>query len=311
MKKTFFRLLGVVLFGIILHKIDLSKAIGILLSDIRPGYLLAAMFFILLQVSLKAYRWNYLKKSQKMRFSLKDSFLMYLSSLYLGIITPGRVGEFSKILYLKKKGYSMAKSSVSVVIDRLGDLIFLVLVGIGGMFFFSGIFNKELRLISYFLVILLIVFIVFIINKKISKKILRKIFMILIPNKHHNKVNSAPKEFYLETKKIKTRDFVMTALITVITFILYYIMTFLLALSLNIKIPFLYLSICVTVSMFITIMPISIVGIGTRDLTLIGLFSFLNISKEAAVAFSTLILLMNVFIAFVGLICWFKKPLTT
>ena len=171
MKKTFFRLLGIVLFGIILFKIDLSKAIGILLSDIRPGYLLAAMFFILLQVSLKAYRWNYLKKRQKMRFSLKDSFLMYLSSLYLGIITPGRVGEFSKILYLKKKGHGMAKSSVSVVIDRLGDLIFLVLVGIGGMFFFSGIYNKEFRLISYFLVILLIVFIVSIINKKCTLKV--------------------------------------------------------------------------------------------------------------------------------------------
>lgn len=310
MKKTIFRLLGIALFIVILFKIDFTKAISIL-SKIRLEYLLLAMLFIFLQIALKAYRWNYLKKRQKMKFSLTNSSLMYFSSLYLGIITPGRIGELSKIFYLKKEGHGIAKSSVSVVMDRLNDLIYLILVGIGGMMFFSGIFNKELKLILYSLTILLIIFVILIINRNVRGIILRRIFMILVPNKYHKKVSSFLKEFYSEVKKIKTKGFITTALITIASFILYYIMAFMLAISLNINISFFYLSICVTISAFITMIPISIVGIGTRDLTLIGLFSFLSINQETAVAFSLLILLMNVFVAIIGLISWFKKPLAT
>ena len=61
----------------------------------------------------------------EIKYSLKDSFLMYCSGLYLGVVTPGRMGEIAKALYLKKDGYSMGKSLVGAVLDRLADFIFL------------------------------------------------------------------------------------------------------------------------------------------------------------------------------------------
>ena len=40
--------------------------------------------------------------TQKIYYSIKDAFLIYGSSSLLGLVTPGKIGDFSKIAYLKK-----------------------------------------------------------------------------------------------------------------------------------------------------------------------------------------------------------------
>jgi len=84
---------------------------------------------------------------------------------------------------------------------------------------------------------------------------------------------------------------------------------YILALGINIHIPFSYLVFAVTMAGFISLIPISISGIGTRDAALILLFAPFAILKEQAIVFSTLILLMFLFAAVIGLICWFIKPI--
>jgi len=57
-------------------------------------YIFTAMivaFFVLL---IKAYRWQLLMIKQDINISLLNSILVYSASLYHGIITPGRIGEF-------------------------------------------------------------------------------------------------------------------------------------------------------------------------------------------------------------------------
>ena len=47
-----------------------------------------------------------------------------MSSIYVGIVTPGRIGEFVKAFYLKSnKGISISKgiSSVLIVIDFINQ----------------------------------------------------------------------------------------------------------------------------------------------------------------------------------------------
>ena len=124
--KKYSFLLGLVLFIIILSKSNLS---GIFqnIKNINPFYLILASLVSFPMLFNKALCWNYIKRQQGIKYNLKNSFLMYCSGLYIGILTPGRLGEIAKALYLKKDGYSTGKSLVSAILDRLTDFVFLLI----------------------------------------------------------------------------------------------------------------------------------------------------------------------------------------
>ena len=122
--KKYSYLFGIFLFIIILAKIDLGSIL-VNIKNVKLSYLALAALFSFPILLVKSYCWNYLKKKQNIYYSQKESFLMYGVGLYIGSVTPGRVGETSRILYLKRDGHSMGKSLVSLILDRMSDFIFL------------------------------------------------------------------------------------------------------------------------------------------------------------------------------------------
>jgi len=306
-KSFVLKLIGIALFMFILTKIDL-KSFFSLLKNINLYYFIGAALIAFPILFIKAYRWNYLKKAQKINYKLSDSILMYGAGIYIGLLTPGRVGDFIKVLYLKNDGNSAGKSFVSVFIDRLADLLFLMVFGYIGMFFFIHLFRKQVYLLSSLFAAVLLIIIFAATNKKIVKKILKKIFNFLIPAKHKEKIKVNFNDFYRDLKILNKKSIIKVSLLTVLVWLVYFFQMFLLAKALSIDISFVYLAVCACIAGLITLIPISISGIGTRDITLIVLFSFLSISRESAVAVSMLILSMSVVMAIIGLACWLKKP---
>jgi hypothetical protein len=233
---------------------------------------------------------------------------MYGAGLYLGILTPGRMGEIAKALYLKKDGYSMGKSLVSAVLDRLTDFTFLLAFLLFGSLFFLTLFQKQVLI---FVLGIIIAIILFVVSLKIglAKWFLNKIFQIFIPLKYQKSWKINFQDFINDLKIYKLKHYVVIFLITIFSWAFYYLQMYLLARGVGLNIPFLYLAISVTVAGFITLIPVSISGIGTRDAALIILFSPFLIAKEQIIAYSTLILLMVAWGALIGLICWLIKPI--
>jgi uncharacterized protein (TIRG00374 family) len=63
-----------------------------------------------------------------------DSYLIYMGSLFWGTVTPGRVGDFMKVLYLKRdRAMSIGKGMSSVLVDRVFDLYILLILGCLGL----------------------------------------------------------------------------------------------------------------------------------------------------------------------------------
>jgi len=145
-------------------------------------------------------------------------------------------------------------------------------------------------------------------KKELAKRLIRKIFWFFIPSKYKEKIKINFNDFYNDLKVLNRKRIFKVSLITVLVWIIYFIQIFLLANALSISISFVYLSICAAIAGLITLIPISISGIGTRDITLIVLFSFLGINRESAVAISMLILFISILMALIGLACWLKKP---
>lgn len=305
--KKYSFLIGIVLFIIILSRVNLEEIFQNI-KEINPFYLILAILINFPMLINKTLCWNYLKRRQGIKYKLKDSFLMYYSGLFIGILTPGRLGEITKALYLKKDGYSMGKSLVSAILDRFTDFVFLlVFLFIGSLFLVTG-FQKQIFIIVLGIIIVIILFIIFL-KIGLIKWLLNKIFQIFIPEKYQKSWQINFQDFINDLKIYKLKEYLIIFIITTLSWVFYYSQMYILAKGTNLNIPFLYLAVSVTIAGFVTLIPVSISGIGTRDAALIFLFSPFLIPKEQVIIFSALILLMTLFAALIGFICWLIKPI--
>jgi glycosyltransferase 2 family protein len=296
------------LFIIILFRADLGTILQNI-KDVRPFYLVIGALFGMPILIIKSFCWNYLKKKQNIHYSFKDSFLMYGAGLYIGGVTPGRIGEVSRAFYLKKDGHSFGKSLVSIILERLADFtILLTFIFIGSLFLLK-IFRQQI-LICLAIVLFSIFIIVLSLKARLIKSGIKKIFSIFIPNRHQKSWKLNFQDFISDIKVYKIRDYVFVFLITAISWIFYCVEIYIIAQSVNITtVPFLHLSVIVVMVGLITLIPISISGIGTRDAALILFLTPFLIPKEQIIVFSSLILLIYLFHTFIGFVCWLIKPI--
>jgi len=295
------------LFLIILSRINIGKLFQNI-EKINPLYLILAFLTTIPTIVNKAICWNYIKRQQGIKYSLKDSLLMYYSGIYLGFITPGKLGELAKAVYLKKDGHSLGKSLVSVVLDRASDIIFLLAFIFVGSLFYLSMFQKQVLILISGLIISVVLLLVFI-KIGLVKWALIKAFNILVPEKYKKSWQINSQDFINNLKIYKLKHYSVIFAITIFSWLFYYLQMDLLAHGLGMKIPFVYLAVSVTAAGLITLIPVSLFGIGTRDATLILLFSPFLIPKEQIIVFSALILLLTTAVSLMGLIAWLIKPI--
>jgi len=306
--KQVYRIIGVLIFVYILLSIDLNEILRTLYHA-NLKYIIFAILLILVVTAVKSLRWQLLLKMQRINYSLRDCFIMYYIALYIGSVTPGRVGEFTKVLFLKNDGHSMSKSVFSVFMDRIFDIVLLSGVSFVSIFAFITFFDNidMFSLIIYLLLIFAIVLLLM--NKSFIVSLIKFAHGIPYFKKYAEFFETQMTEFIQEFEKLNLNNISLTFLITIIAWVIYYVLVYSLALAIDINISFLYLIACISFSAIITLLPISISGIGTRDAILIFLFSKVGLSSESAVAFSIMILGVYVFNGVIGFFAWMKYPI--
>ncbi|MDO8669164.1 MAG: lysylphosphatidylglycerol synthase transmembrane domain-containing protein [Candidatus Buchananbacteria bacterium] len=307
-KKNWYHFIGILIFlYIIFYKIDVFE-IGKVIRHVDLKLIILGILLSFIMFLIQAWRWNYLKKIQNINYSFKDSFLIYGSGIYFGTITPGRLGDLIKILYLKEAGHSTGKSAVSVIADRLADLLFLLAIGYLSMLFFAKFFIKEIIIIT--IIALLVTIATIILKSNLLKNAINRLFSYIIPEKYKKLLTLNIRDMTNDFKAYRFKNYLTLFTVTTIAWFLYYLQMFLLAKSINLgDITFTYLAMSVTIAAIVTLLPISVYGLGTRDATLLFLFSLIGINPEKTITLSILILLVSLFYALIGLICWLKKPL--
>ena len=306
--KWVIRLTGLIIFCIILVRIDIPATVQILLGA-NVILVILALLSIFPQIFLKAWRWHVLMKMQNITYPWKEAAIVYFAGLFLGTITPGRLGDFIKVQYLREEGYSFGKSLLSVLLDRFYDLAALILVGYISIIYFIQRFSDRIFIFSTILILLPVLGVLLYITGVVDNNRITGITAALSPKRYRNIVAKTLHDFFVDFSSLKTIPLVYAFILTIATWTLYFIMSYLFALSVSIPIDFFYLAGCVSIAGFITLLPVSISGIGTRDATFILLFGYAGISSESAVAYSALILLMYVMTGFIGFRAWQKKPI--
>jgi uncharacterized protein (TIRG00374 family) len=310
--KWFFRLIGIAIFAFILvYKIDLKETLSVF-QHLNPFYLFSAIIIMIIASTIKPYRWQYILKTIGINYSFWKTYKLYFIGLFMGIITPARLGEAGKILYLKKDRHPLDKSLISIVIDRFADITYLISFGFIGLFFFFYLFKNLIISVAIIAVVGAILFLLIIKNKG-AKIILKKAVFFLAPAKYKQKLQKSFSEFIKILKLYKLKNYFAIFIITIFCWLPSYVAVYFLAKSVGItRVSFLYLAVSITVTSLITLLPISISGIGTRETVLLLLLIPFSISSEQIVSFSLLIFLTNfIIIPLIGFYCWLINPLPT
>jgi uncharacterized protein (TIRG00374 family) len=303
------RLIGIILLIFVVARVDLSS-VASTITKVNLWYLALAIALNIPLIFFKSWRWQSLLKMQDVDYGLRQAFPAYLSGIYLGLVTPGRLGEFSRVLYLTNdKELSLGEAFSSVLVDRLCDIYLLVIVSCFGFITFSPAGETILAVI---VPLLLIAISILFLSRRLGKRLTGLVYKVKLFERFRRKIDTSVDQFYWGVERITRRKLVFPLLLTLAAYGIYFSQCYLLVLSLNLPLSFFYVAICMAVASLVALIPISISGIGTRDATLIALFSLQNIAAESALSYSLLVLFTFYICGGVmGAVAWQIKPLRT
>ena len=123
--------------------------------DISSALLIVGLDFLVLYI--KTLRWGVLLSVKKQDIKNVAPLRLYYCNIigaFFGTFTPGRLGEFGKVYYLRQKNdipYELALGSS--IVDRLFDLLFIVIVVLG--FILANSFGAITASVSIFFALIL------------------------------------------------------------------------------------------------------------------------------------------------------------
>jgi len=303
--------IGIAVFLVILVNLD-TRAILTALLSVNYYYLIAALLVNGLIVVIKAKKWKIIVDSIRSGFSLWQSIIGFLVGFSLSTLTPAKVGDAARFLYVRNESCTTGMALSTVVIDRIIDLVLLFAFGIIAMIAFSIIRGVEILSGGLLLVLAgAIVFGIYAISRKnYMEKILRPFFGVFVPPRYRNQVSGYFNDFYsgLEQFLASPGKVIRCLVAGIVSWLLAVVYAVLLGMSIGIDVGY-YMFLVIPIISVVDLLPISVSGIGTRDATLLYLFGIIGIAPETVVAFSILYLVFSYwFIALVGLLFWFLYP---
>lgn len=276
------QLFGLILFVIILIRLDFQNIIN-QLAQFKWSWLGAYAAGLILMLLFKALRWRTTLSKQGINYSIKKVFAINTITSFWGLITPGKVGELAKVTFLQKDDYSFTRSLVSIFIDRLYDVIILILLGVFALTYFISIISSDFSIIIIFFGLILAVVIFFYFFKEGLWELIKKLVRFFIPLEKYNTLTKEWNIFKFDFGKVFPSTIFPMLFYSFLAYLCYYVQIYVVALGFGINISFFYLGLCSSLAALISLVPISIGGLGTREAVFLYLLSKVSISSETAV----------------------------
>lgn len=295
-----FKLLGLALFAYILSHISFSALFASIGNTSLPLYLISFLFSVPV-IWIRALRWKmFAETRQKLPMTGLQAFRYYWIAVFWGAITPGKIGELLKIKYLNEMGMGWGESAAATITDRLIDLACLMLLFYFGVLFLSNEMIGNFSTLPYLIAAAVGVLMVIYFWRKQVVSILLGFIKKIFNRVNADKVEEQTRNFTGAIAAISFSTWFLTSAITLFSWLLYSVQLYLVALALGLEIPFVDFSLIMYIVTIVTLIPVSVEGIGTRDAMLVFLLGYYGVMREEAIALSMLILGFMLFNTLVG-----------
>jgi uncharacterized membrane protein YbhN (UPF0104 family) len=268
-------LISVVLIYFILTKINVEEIKEILVKS-NPAYLFGAAIFFIISKVIAAMRLNLYFHQLSIPLTHRSNLKLYLLGMFYNLFLPGGIGGDAYKGYILKKSFDIpTKKMVSVlVLDRLGGLLLLFIYACALLSFL------DLEALNSF----------------------RWMFILAIPLSvvvfwFLNKI------FFNYVLSIFWKTTVFSALVQLAQLISIWFILFALKIELN-QIAYLIIFL---VSSIVAVVPLTLGGIGSREVTFFYGAQLLGLDQSISVGVSVLFFLITAIVSLAGVWYHFKK----
>jgi hypothetical protein len=315
MKKTLtllMPLIGLSIFAFIIYRTGPSR-IWATLSAIAWKDLVWAPVLILAIMLVRGARWHYVIRSVGIEYGVARSATVWAIGFFASSVTPAKAGDVVRALYLRNDtGRSLGETFLTVFVDRLWDLGFVLAAGTVSAFVFSA---RYIRLPSAPLVaggvIVLSVCAVIATRRALVRALLKPVVAVMVPERFRDGLAANFHTFYdaLRVHGSRPARNVVMAGYTLLCWGLIFALAVYIARVLSLPVRASYIILIMPVVTLVELLPFSIAGLGTREATVIYFFSVLGAGAADAVGFSIVYVLIGTYLtALVGFFLWLKHP---
>jgi glycosyltransferase 2 family protein len=286
-QRNLLRLLGPVLLVGVLFKLP-DK--GALWREVQGAVGWELMLAVALNAAItyfKVARWRALLATRNIRYGFAPAWSAFTAVLYVGLLTPGRVGDVLRVKYVRATtGASYADGLASIAVDRICDLYVLVgFVALGSVRLGSSL-TGELQQVTWTGLALALLGPLLLLVPGVADRLMRAIYQRLAK---HDASGEGMDRFLASLRTQAVRGAPRAVPLTALAFLGNYAQGWLIAQAMQIDLGFVEVISVLSLASLFSLIPISVSGVGVRELLFSVLFPFLGLSAESGVGFGLLV----------------------
>jgi uncharacterized protein (TIRG00374 family) len=300
------RLVGPVVLAVVILRLHDKAAVGRALVSADLGLVALAVALNLVNVHLKVVRWRVFLRTRGIDYPVRRAWGAFLSSLYVGMLTPGRVGDVLRVQYLRADNdVPYAEGLASVVIDRLCDLYVLAAFVAFGVARYGAALAGDLAVFTWSTVALIVVAPLALLVPGVAERATR-----LVSARFAKRDPSGSFTLFLAALRANVgKRLLVTIPLTVAAFVVSYLQGYLLARALHLDLGFVDATCLLAIANLLGLLPISISGMGVRELFFAKVFPLLGLAAASGVTFGLLVFgVIYLGLAAFGFVSWQFAP---
>ncbi len=269
-------LISAALIYFIFTKLDIEEVTTIL-KKTKPLYILLGALFLIMSKVFASYRLNLYFHELGVRLTQKSNLKLYWLGMFYNLFLPGGIGGDAYKGYIIKKKFPVQTNSVisALILDRLSGLLLIFLYSCTFAFFLESDYIRPYRIAILFVAIAS-VFVFWGLNKKLKPSLL----------------------------PVFWKAFAYSSLVQL--FQLICILLILKALSITMQtVAYLF---TFMISSIVSVLPMTIGGIGSREITFLYGAKFLGLEEPTAVGISMVFFILSAIISLFGMVYHIRKP---
>lgn len=261
--------------------------------DYHYFYLIFVFFSFLFSLIVSSYKWKITLLCQKIKVNLKKLVQIVWIAFFFNILLPSTIaGDISRFYYVAKGGKNKNNTFLSIVADRFINMSAGIILG---TFTLLLIYDEIEKGIAIFIIAICLswvfgILLLYKLNYSSISELFKKCDFKWLSHGVLNLKDAL--EVFLDSKLNLFKVVLLSFLVKFNAVLL----VFLITLFLGLNIPFIYLLIFVPIIDVITLIPISIGGLGIRENAYVFFLSKVGILPQEAFAISLILSL--------SMICW-------
>jgi len=269
----------------------------------NPIYFSIAVILFAFNYFLGMFRWNILLKAAGVIVPFSRVVVSYLMGLAVNLFIPSTLGgDLARSVDLSAySSNSKAKLLATVMLDRISGYIAVVTVALVSLFLGYKYVDKPI-LISFTIIILILLAIILVLfNRRIAK-------LVQVVFGRFGSVKSALVNFdesiNLFLREAKKRALIFTLLVALVIQIISVLIGYFIAESLGFHIDIIYFFIILPIINAISMIPLTMLGLGSRDISSVYFFGRVGYPATYAETMSLIVFFLFVLTGVIGAVVY-------